>query len=555
VPVANGLRPVLSSRMDDQVPDRGAALRGALEHIRNGRPDAAEALCRRLAGPFPAEADVHHLLGVVALGRKDLDPAMAAFRRAIALAPQVTHYYSNLGTAQRAAGVTDAAEGNYRRALRLVPGQAETLSNRANLLVALERYDEALPLYRMAVALRPEHAKLYGNLGDLFLKMQRPAKAVHAYETANILAGGRFHDVTVNLGMAYQRLNALPDALRCYDQAVARQPENPAPHWNRALAWLVSGNLTQGWREYEWRWRLAECPPRQFDRPLWSGEPLDGRTILLHAEQGLGDTLQFVRYLPMVAARGGRIVLECQPSLCRLLAASFPDAAVVAAGDPLPAFDVHLPLLSLPGVFGTTLDTIPASVPYLRVPDGIGSATGPFVPRRGAPAVGLVWGGDPAHRNDRQRSLDTGALRALLATPGVAFVSLQKGERARVLDRLGPEFGVIDRAADLGDFADTAAAMAQLDLVVTVDTSVAHLAGALGRPVCVMLPFAPDWRWLLDRRDSPWYPTATLFRQEAPGDWLAVVGRIARHLQGATQQDITRHPPLTGQPGQATPLP
>lgn len=545
--------------LDGTSAERRATLSDALEHIRNGRPDAAEALCRRLAVSCPAEADAHHLLGVVALGRKDLPPAVAALKRAVALAPQITHYYTNLGSAQRTADQSEAAEQNYRRALRLVPDQAETLYNRANLLVALDRPDEAVTLYRLAVALRPERDKLYYNLGNLLLKMHRPAEAVRIYETANALAGGHFHDAIVNLGMAYQKLNALPDALRCYDRAVVTQPDNPAAHWNRALAWLVSGHLTEGWREYEWRWRLAECPPRRLERPLWGGEPLAGRTILLHAEQGLGDTLQFVRYLPMVAARGGRIVLECQPPLRRLLAANFPDAAVVAAGDSLPDFDVHLPLLSLPGVFGTTLDSIPAAVPYLHAPAEAPGGAGPLPsrlrPQPGSQAVGLVWGGDPAHRNDRQRSLDTAALRTLLATPGVTFFSLQKGERAQILDKLRPEFGVIDCAPAIGDFADTAALIAQLDLVITVDTSVAHLAGALGRRVCIMLPFAPDWRWLLDRRDSPWYPTATLFRQGAPGDWTTVVGRIAEHLQDIVHQETARLPNPVGQPGRTIPLP
>ena len=507
-----------------------AMLRDVMDHIRSGRLDAAEALCRRLAGPSSAEADVHHLLGVVALARKDLETAIANVRRAIALAPHVAHYYTNLGIAERTDDAPAAAERHYRCALRLEPGQAETLFNLANLLDSLGRTEEALALYRMAVAVQPERDKLWYNLGNLLLKMQRSAAAVRAYKTATALAGGRFHDASINLGMAYQRLNSLPDALRCYDDALRTRPDHPAAHWNRALALLVSGHLIEGWREYEWRWHLSESPPRGFDQPRWTGEPLAGQTILVHAEQGLGDTLQFVRYLPMVAARGARIVLECQPPLRRLLALNFPDAVVIAVGDPLPAFDVHVPLLSLPAVFETTLATVPARVPYLRALAAPDTAA-PLSPRPGTLAVGVVWGGDPAHRNDRQRSLDTDALRRLLALPNITFFSLQKGERARALDRLGPEFGVVDAAVGAIDFADTAALMMQLDLIVTVDTSVAHLAGALGRPVCIMLPFAPDWRWLLSRHDSPWYPTATLFRQETPGDWLPVIGHVAEHLQ------------------------
>ena len=502
----------------------GAELAEALQLIRAGRMDRADALCRALVERFPADANAHHLLGLVALGSKKAAEALPRLIRAVALAPHTGHFYSNLGTAQHGSGDSGQAERSYGHALRLVPDQAETAFNKANLLVGSDRAEAAEAWYRRAVELQPERSKYWCSLGNLFMRTHRHPQALRAYAIANAAAGGYFPDTAINQGMTHQRLNQVADALACYERALADHPENVAAHWNRALALLVSGRLAEGWRDYEWRWKLAESVPRPFSQPLWTGEPLNGRSLLLHAEQGLGDTLQFVRYLPRVE---GRVILECQPPLRRLLSESFPNVTVVASGAPLPAFDVHLPLLSLPRIFGTTLDSIPAAVPYLRAAD----AASRLAPRPGTLAVGLVWGGDPAHRNDRQRSLGRDALAALLSVPHATFFSLQKGDRGRDLaEAVPPDRPVEDLGPVIGDMADTAAFIRQLDLVVTVDTSVAHLAGALGRPVLVMLPYAPDWRWLLERSDSPWYPTAKLFRQTAPGDWIGVVRSVADHL-------------------------
>nr|WP_246500069.1 tetratricopeptide repeat-containing glycosyltransferase family protein [Azospirillum soli] len=526
--------------------DLRTALEQALALIRAGRPEDAETLCRDLATRFPANADSHHLHGLAALSDKRATDALPRLARAVALAPDVASFRTNLGTAQQGSGASDQAERGFRRALRIAPDQAETSFNLANLLLLSNRPEEAEPFLRRAVALQPERAKYWVRLGNLFLGLRRDRAAVRAYEIANVTAGGHCDGTAINHGMALHRMNRLAEALVCYDRALADNPDNAVAHWNRALTLLLSGRLTEGWDEYEWRWRLAECQPRPFDRPLWTGEALDGRILLVHAEQGLGDTLHLVRYLPLVmeqaAARGGKLVLECQPPLSRLLADSFPGVAVVPAGDPLPAFDAHLPLLSLPRVFRTKLDDIPSSTPYLRAPGGAVLPPG----RPGTLAVGLVWGGDPAHRNDRQRSLDLEALQALLAIPGVTFYSVQKGDKARALADADREGVVVDLGPAIGDFTDTAAFLQRMDWVVTVDTSVAHLAGALGRSVCVMLPYSPDWRWLLDRSDSPWYPTATLFRQATPGDWTGVVRAVAAHLTH------TRTTPAVG-PGRRNP--
>ena len=501
----------------------GPALEQAMALIRSGRSDEAESLCRMLLQRFPSDADAHQLYGLVALCASQAREAVARLSRAVALAPHVAHFYTNLATALQGSGLADRAEPGYRRALRLTPGQAETAYNYGNLLVRKNQPDLAETLYRQAIALQPERGKYWSSLGNLHLGTRRESSALHAYGIA-AAAGDHRVKTALNQGMAHQRLNQLPEAIAVYERLLAEDPNNAAAHWNRALALLVSGRLIEGWEEYEWRWKLTECPPRTLPQPVWTGEPLGGQTLLLHAEQGLGDTLQFVRYLPLLE---GKLILECQPPLCRLLADSFPALTVVASGDPLPAFDVHLPLLSLPRLCRTRLDGIPASVPYLHAPDV--PARPPARP--GTLAVGVVWGGDPTHRNDRRRSLGRDALEALLAIPQVTFFSLQKGNRGRELADAAPaDRPVLDLGPTIGDMADTAALIRQLDLIVTVDTSVAHLAGALGRPVCILLPYSPDWRWLLERQDSPWYPTAKLFRQSVPDDWLGVVRSLADHL-------------------------
>lgn len=503
-----------------------ARLEQALALIRTGRVTEGEALCRPLVARHPEEPDAHHLLGLIALTEKRADDAEPWLCRAVALAPGVAHFNTNLGTAQQGCGQIVPAERSYRRALRLAPDQAETAFNLAKLLALGGRTGEADRLYRLAIALQPSRGKYWSNLGDLWVRQRRETEALRAYAHVEAVTGNPVDDSAVNQGMALQRLNRLDEALQRYERALALNPDNVAAHWNRALALLVTGRLAEGWDEYEWRWRLAESTPRPFTQPLWTGEALTTETLLLHAEQGLGDTLHLARYLPLVAARVKRVILECQPPLRRLIAASFPSVTVAPSGEPLPTFDRHLPLLSLPRIFGTDLNTIPATVPYLRAPDG---AT---LPSRhpGALAVGVVWGGDPAHANDQRRSLDPHTLAALLALPDLNLYSLQKGARAHELAAADPNGRVIDLGPTIADFTDTAAVLRCLDVVVTVDTSVAHLAGALGCPVCVMLPYSPDWRWLLDRPDSPWYPSARLFRQSAPGDWSGVLHTVANHL-------------------------
>jgi len=318
-------------------------------------------------------------------------------------------------------------------------------------------------------------------------------------------------------------------------------------HWNRALAWLLTGNFAQGWPAYEWRWKTTQLTPPSFPQPCWDGSPLAGRTILLYSEQGLGDTLQFIRFAPLVQQRAGRVIVLCQDSLLPLLA-NFPGVAQVVGHDaPLPAFEVQAALLSLPGLLGTTLETIPASVPYLTVPTELIEQGRQHLSGAGPFSVGIVWQGNPRHPKDRRRSVPLVAFEPLAQVEGVHLVSLQEGAGAEQLAALAGRFAVQDVGSRLsGDWAETAAVLQNLDLVICVDTALAHCAGALGVPVWLALPFAPDWRWLLGRPDSPWYPTMRLFRQDTSGDWQGVFARLAaalRERQGSAESRGDGSPP------------
>nr|WP_247887252.1 tetratricopeptide repeat protein [Azospirillum sp. SYSU D00513] len=335
-------------------------------------------------------------------------------------------------------------------------------------------------------------------------------------ETPGFLAGH------YNLGNLLQHRHRFGEAIACYRRAVALDPDCVDAHWNLGLNLLRAGRFAEGWPEYEWRWRRPGTPVEHRGAPDWDGKPLNGRTLLLVCEQGLGDTLQFLRYVGLSGRLGGTVILRCQAELLRLLQGHPGVDRVLSTREPLPAFDVQASLMSLPRLFGTKLDSIPAETPYLAPPTG----PAPSLPEGGF-RVGLVWGSSPT---DPSRSCPLAALRPLSRLPDLRLFSLQKGPHAGDLARTPGAEVIFDLSDRIGDMADTAAFMQQMDLIMTVDTSVAHLAGALGRPVFILLPHLADWRWLLDRDDSPWYPTARLFRQTAPGDWNEVAARVEQAL-------------------------
>ncbi|HWK48139.1 MAG TPA: tetratricopeptide repeat-containing glycosyltransferase family protein [Stellaceae bacterium] len=435
-------------------------------HHQAGRLPEAEACYRQIPLGDAAYADGLHLLGVIALQRSENELAARTIAEAVAVAPQAADYRSNLGNALAALGRLEEAADSYRTALELNPDLAQTHNNLGNVLRGLGKLDAAEASYRTALRLVPDLPDAHNNLGTLL---------------------------------------------------------------------LLAGRLLEAWPEHEWRWQITAegfTAGRDFPR-RWAGEPLGDRVLLLHAEQGFGDTLQFCRYVPLAGARG-RVVLEVPAALVRLMSGLPGVERVVATGDALPEFDVECPLLSLPGVFGTTLETIPASVPYLAAdPASVAMWRARLAALPGL-RVGLVWSGDPrrhipaALEIDRRRSLVLGQLAPLVGIEGVSFVSLQKGEAAA---QACPEGLVLhDWTGELGDFADTAGLVAALDLVISVDTSVAHLAGALGKPVWLLNRYDTCWRWLLNRDDSPWYPSLRQFRQTRPGEWGAVLDAVRTAL-------------------------
>lgn len=494
------------------------------------RLDAAAASYRRALALSSDFAEAHGNLGIVLEEQGDLAAAEACFRRAIALAPGFAEAHYNLGNVLRAQHQEPAAIDAFRRALALEPRFPDALGNLGALLFERGDLAGAADCFRESLTLVPEDPKTLNNLGNVLVAQDALAEAVQCYDRAIAQAPG-FAAAHVNRGNALQEAGDLAGAAESFAHALALDPERAEAQWGLALIALLQGDFAAGWPRHEARFRVEGFGgARNFAPPQWQGEPLHGATILLHAEQGLGDTLHFVRYVPLVAARGGRVVLEVPPELYRLLAATGAAETVVAAGGPLPDFAFHCPLLSLPLALGTELATIPAAVPYIEADPLKVAAWRQRLPEARL-RVGLVWAGRPEHKRDRWRSLSLATLAPLAEVPDIAFVSLQKGPAAAQASLPPPGMALIDLAAELVDFSDTAALIAALDLVIAVDTSVAHLAGALGKEVWLLLPQMPDWRWMLGRADSPWYPTARLFRQPERGAWGPVVAAVADALR------------------------
>lgn len=446
--------------------------------------------------------------------------------RSLAIAPRWAAGWHRLGGSHWGEGRAGTAALCYRRALALEPQLVEAVANLGAALRELGRQEDVLTWFRRAVVMAPDSGGAMTNLGTAM-----PPGATDAFlwhRRALVREPSHIHALN-NLGSQHLARNELEEAVRWFDRALIAGYADGEAQWNRGVSRLLLGDLVKGFADYEHRWQLRAFMEwrRGFEAPLWQGEPGGGRTILAHAEQGLGDTIQCVRYLEALADRGFRVVLECQPSLVRLLVGVKGVAAIVAKGAALPPFDTHVPLLSLPHRFGTTLSTVPARTPYLAAPKGVRSP--------GTRRIGLVWAGNPEHKNDRNRSLDQESFRRLAtgaaALPDVTLTSLQVGSRAADLARLELPAAKVAATAPFSDFADTAAAIMDLDLVIGVDTSVMHLTGALGRPGWLLVPFAPDWRWLIGRSDTPWYPSLRLYRQPAPGDWMPVIEKVLEDLR------------------------
>jgi tetratricopeptide (TPR) repeat protein len=505
-----------------------AFLGSALREL--GRFNEALAACSRavqLKGDF-AEAYVE--LGNVFCHLGKFDDAAAAFGRAVQLKPDMAPAHNNLADALFRLGRLDEALASCNKAVQLQRDFAEAHNNRGAILHEKGQLDDAIAAYRTAIQLKPDYALAHNNLGNLLCKKQQYGAAIAAYRRAIEL---KPNDAAAysDLATALYKTNNLDPAIEHYQHAIRINPHFAQAHCFMAQALLLKGDLQNGWREFEWRWNVKPLKaPRPFTQPRWSGGNLNGQTILLYSEQGFGDVFQFARYVPIVAEKGGRIILECRSELQRILEQSGMAPRFVINGSPLPEFDCQCPLESLPMAFGTELPSIPANVPYLNAaPELVKKWRERFGPDDRRKKVGLVWAGNPDNDNDSDRSISLKQFAPLAGADGVDFFSLQKGHPGKQAPP--PSMRWTDWTNDLFDFADTAALLANLDLLITVDTAVAHLAGAMGKPVWLLLPFSPGWRWLLNRDDSPWYPTARLFRQKTPGDFSDPLSRIVAALK------------------------
>jgi tetratricopeptide (TPR) repeat protein len=498
----------------------------------------AEAVARfdRALAHDPAHANALQNRGNALFGLERFADALASYCAAQSLLPEHRDIGINIGTTLQRLGRHREALEAFEATIARAPDNAAAHNSQGNALIALERVPEALAAYDRALALDPENAEAHYNRATALLRLDRVEEALAGYDRALALRPA-FEQAWLNRGVALQRLRRHREALTDFGRAQALDPNDADAHWNESLSLLALGDFAAGWRKYEWRWAAMEAQSARRDRgvPLWLGEEaLRGRRLLIHAEQGFGDTLQFCRYLPLLPP-DCRILFEVQPPLLGLMHSLDRDLMLVGQGAPVPRFDLHCPLLSLPLVHGTTLETIPAAIPYLRADPKAVASWRARLAALPAPRIGLCWAGNPRHEQpaanaiDRRRSMKLEAF-VPLAAQGASFVSLQKGTAA-VPAAAAAALGLHDWTGELDDFAATAALVTALDLVITVDTAVAHLAGALGRPVWILHRFDACWRWLSTRADSPWYPTARLFHQPRPGDWASVVAEAAGALR------------------------
>lgn len=515
--------------------DGAAALREAEAAYERGDLEASRRMCQAALAAAPS-ARAQSLMAAIAADSGRTEEGLEWARRAQAADPSAAGPHFVAGRLWHNAGRLAEAEASYRRAIALQPGHARAYNNLGGVLHMQGDLDGALAAYRKALDLEPGLAQANQNYASLVRDagaLERAAEAYRRQTRANPRDALAFND----LGNTLRELGLHDEALAAYAQALAVDPEFAEAHFSRAFVLLLRGDYAEGWREYEWRWRIPafNAPARRFPLPIWDGSRVEG-TVLLHAEQGLGDTLQFVRYAPLVGARCEGVVLECQPELRALMAGVPGIARVVPRGEPLPAFAAHAPLMSLPARFGTALGNVPWDGPYVRAdPERAARWRGLLqadAARLGAARlrVGLVWAGRPQQWDDRKRSIPLGALAPLASTPGVHFYSLQLGVAAAQAASPPAGMRLIDHTAHIADFSDTAALASELDLLLTIDTSVAHLGGAMGLPTWVLVAHAPDWRYHLGRSDNPWYPSMRLFRQERDGDWSGAIEAAAGAL-------------------------
>ena len=491
----------------------------------------AERCARAVVAADPHHFDALHLLGVLSLNGNRLADAAAWLRRAAAGRPEDPQVHYHLGNALLGLRLFDVAEAAFRETLRLAPGHADALNNLGNALADAGRHRQAADCFRQALTLRPNAAASLFNLGRALAALGQPEQAAARFRAALDYGGDappdRLADVVAALCQTFIDQERYDAALAACRDVPPQVFGHPVIEWNESLTRLMLGDYRNGWRLYESRFLVPEHDPPRPGAAVLDLATVAGKRVLVFAEQGRGDAIQFARYLTLLAQRGAQVIAEVYPELQPLFAGIEGVTQVVAPDDPVPPHDLLTPLLSLPLAFGTEVSSIPAEPPYVSPPQDRREAWTARLAARSRPRVGLAWWGA---QHIPKRSIPAHLLTPLLERPDLEFHAVQKDVTPTDADWLARHPAVRTHAAALRDFADTAALLAQMDLVISIDTAVAHLAGALGRPVWILLPFSPDWRWFAARTDSPWYPTARLFRQKQAGDWAEVIQRVAGEL-------------------------
>lgn len=547
--------------------DPAKALVSAFQNHKAGNLPEADRLCRAVLGKHPNQPDALHLLGLLAHQSGDPKSAIRLIQRAIQFHPSWPFFYESLGTVELKSGQIDEAISSYTKAIQLRPDFTD-----AHLHLGIAYYqqgnlDESVHSFWNAIKSNPQAAGAWNNLGVTLMDQRNYAGAVKALETA-LKIDPKYSDAHFNLGNVLERMDNYPASMEHLNEALRLRPDYPNV-WNtlgvichnlgdsRAIDYfrkairsnpdyaeaqlhlafllLAEGRYEEGWKQYEWRWKVPNftSKKRDFPQPQWQGEEIKGKRLLLHAEQGHGDTIQFVRFVSMLAPYDAHLILEVQPALHRLFMEIPGIAELVSKGDPLPLFDVHCPLMSLPLILGTTLDTIPPPLqfPYIAHRPASNRAASELPLR-----IGLLWAGSPVFRQNHKRSIPLQQLAPWGEIPHTSFISLLKGPATSQIAEVAPQFSVLDSCSSVVDLADVAEQIMEVDLVISVCTGVAHLACTLGKPTWILLHNAADWRWLYDREDSPWYPSARLFRQKTPGDWTPVIKEVEKELSSLVRQ-------------------